>query len=63
MIWQPIETAPERERLLFWLEWADDVAPLNIGHDIGNDHLFIGLSRIWCSLYKATHWQRPGRPA
>lgn len=41
---------------MFWLDWADDVAPLNSPMP-ESDRLFVGKNRCWSSLYKATHWR------
>jgi hypothetical protein len=53
MEWQPIETAPESQPCLFWLDWADDVIEPNRSP---TERLFMGKRRCWTSIYKATHW-------
>lgn len=58
--WQPIESAPKDIVCDFWLEWADDTAPLNppLGSSQWkHDQLFRGKFGTWGSVYKATHWQ------
>lgn len=53
--WQKIGEAPPA-RAIFWLEWADDCAPLNPPM-AEIDHVFLGWHRCWSSVFKATHWQ------
>lgn len=57
-VWLDIKKhpAPADVKAMFWLDWADDCAPLNAPmHD--SERLFIGYRRTWSSIYKATHWR------
>lgn len=59
MEWRPIESAPKDEVCDFWLDWADDVAPLNppLGESLwSGERWFRGKYNCWSSVYKATHW-------
>ena len=55
MGWRLIETLPPDDGVYdFWLDWADDVKPLNAGRE--PERRFRGKFRCWSSLYQATHW-------
>lgn len=57
--WQDITKVPAPTVVvaMFWLDWADDVKPLNKGHQFPESRLFVGRNRCWSSIYKATHWR------
>lgn len=57
--WRDAETdpIPTVAKAMFWLDWADDVAPLNLNPLSDDERLFIGYPRCWSSIYKATHWR------
>lgn len=52
--WQPIESAPDDQIALFWVEpiaMAADSMFLNM-----KPQIFWGRNRCWSSLLRATHW-------
>jgi hypothetical protein len=55
--WQPIATAPKTGRALFYLEWADDVRPLNEPLPVDVERVELTTFGGWSSVFKATHWQ------
>lgn len=61
--WQSIETAPDNERLDFYLDWADDCARLNPAMGPNDPFRFHrGFKKTWGSIYKATHWRPMPEP-
>lgn len=61
--WQPIETAPDNERLDFYLDWAANCARLNPAMDPNDPFRFHrGFKKTWASIYKATHWRPTPEP-
>ena len=57
--WREMETLPSDDaKFMFWLDWADDCAPLNppIPRTDYDRRLFIGKNRCWSSVFKATRW-------
>lgn len=58
--WRPIETAPKGKTCLFFLDWAEDIKPLNPPIEKspwGDERYFLGMMGLWSSLFRATHWQ------
>lgn len=58
--WQTMESCPENERCMFWLDWADHSKALNpplLDSPWKQDALFIGKHRNWGANYKAVAWR------
>jgi hypothetical protein len=69
MNWQPIASAPQNERVLFWVraKTADESYVNSSGEPIvckvTQPHYHIGKYGTWSSLSTATHWVQLEPPA
>jgi hypothetical protein len=59
--WRDIASAPRNEKVLFWLDWADDCKELN-DPMAPVDRLFLGKYGGWSSIFQATYWSLPDPP-